>query len=388
MGRAGKIRVGLLATFSCGNSISDIFLAVAWSAGHACAPRQTTPPSGNNLTHATYPLVLALAIVGALVTFGLHVPGAYISIRDDEVFDLTRMMLFARISYSLVTCLPLIFLQFFLIANVGMPLNFFIIKYSMSVLSIFVSAWPLLRDVLDRYGLLWGPMREHPRGSVAVLWALFGALLPLFMALVMPMTYPSGFEMQHMTLLATKLQPGACVMPEPLGQNWTIFQSATVLPYQIEHSPTHNGGSADSASARASPFTYRLPFTTLSLAPVLADIRSFAVQQGYLWSTRHATPNQGSLFGQFKIQFLRSDGTSFDLEISSPVPYFVNSFQGTRSVLEDTYMEERLCLDTNPTATGSARVRACFLADCNPSFPWLQFGVRVKGHGLVCEPGI
>jgi hypothetical protein len=53
----------------------------------------------------------------------------------------------------------------FMVGNVGMPHNFFIIKFSMTILSLLLHGWTMLRMILDRYGLLWGPLREHKRGG-------------------------------------------------------------------------------------------------------------------------------------------------------------------------------------------------------------------------------
>ena len=223
MGRAGRVRVGLLAAYAVGNNIADLCLAVSWSAHYACAPRQATPRSGNMFTHSLQPPALAFAIVGALSTYLIMLPATYRAIRDDEVYEVQPPLLASRLAYTFLTDLPLLALQCYFISLVGLTPNFYLVKLSMTFLSLFVSGWSLLRDVLDRYGFLWGPMREHPRFTVFLYWAVFGIALPLFLALVFPTQYPAGFVMSDITLLARKVPAESCVFPNETAANWTVY---------------------------------------------------------------------------------------------------------------------------------------------------------------------
>jgi hypothetical protein len=60
--------------------------------------------------------------------------------------------------------------------------------------------------------------------------------------------------------------------------------------------------------------------------------------------------------------------------------------QGTIKVTQHPiFWTNELCIDTSPPFA----VRACSLATrCNDNFPFIQFGVEIKGKGLICDPGL
>ena len=229
MGREGKLRVFGVAAFSFGNAIADLLLATAWRHGGACAPRQKAPPDGQLFTYGLAMPSLVFAILGAILTFFFHGIGAYRAIRDDEVYDVVGVIYWSRFVLTFVTDIPLFLMQLFMIGSVGMPHNFFLIKFSMTVFSLLLHGWTLLRMKLDRYGLLWGPMREHKRFTIVLAWLGVGAVLPLIWAFLSPKALPAGYELYHFNLYARKFplnsaDGAACTYSYPAVANWTIYQ--------------------------------------------------------------------------------------------------------------------------------------------------------------------
>ena len=227
MGRSGKLRVFGTVAFSFGNAIADLLLATSWRHGGACAPRQDLPPDGQLFTYLLAVPSVVFAALGAVATFGGHGLGAYRAIRDDEVYDIGPLIYWSRFAVTFTTDIPLFFMQLYMIGSVGMPLNFYIIKFSMTVFSLLLHGWTLLRMVLDRYGLLWGPMREHKRATIGLAWLGVGVALPLVWALLSPKALPAGYDLYHLTLYARKYAvegPTPCVFSEPVTANWTMYQ--------------------------------------------------------------------------------------------------------------------------------------------------------------------
>lgn len=338
-------------------------------------------------TRPIYAPALAFAIIGALSVFFVQIPATYAAIRDDEVYDLTRPLLLSRLTYTFLTDLPLLALQGFFISEVGLPPNFYIVKLSMTILSLFVSGWSLLRPVLDRYALLWGPMREHPRLTVLVLWGVFGVGVPLLLALGIPTTYPTGVELSEVYLLARKYSPPGtpCTFPEPTTANWTVWVAdSRTPPLEIENSPSLPSGAPDTSRADVSPFGYKSVFTTSPLFPADGDITVFSVQEGLLWATRGVGDKyRSSVYGRWRMQFLLQNGFDIMMDVLNPSPYANNSVLDTNKEFTSEFWEEQLCLHTRFPAV----VQPCSQATCDPTKPWIQYGITMTGVGLACQSG-
>lgn len=230
MGRAGKVRVGLLAAYAVANSLADVILVASWGPGHACAPRQVLPPASRLYTRAIYTPGLAFAILGILSSLLVHAPAAYRAVRDDEVYDLTRGILISRLFNTFIADIPLLAIQLIFLSSVGLPPGLYLIKLSMTMLSLLVSGWPLLRGVLDKYGFVWGPMREHPRGTILLMWLVLGVGIPLILTLLFPASFPVGFELTHLSLIARKYSPSnlPCNFTGQNTSAWTLYQVRVV----------------------------------------------------------------------------------------------------------------------------------------------------------------
>jgi hypothetical protein len=101
-------RIGLPAT--------DRAARANTSAVHVCV--QNLPPDGQLFTSGLAIPSLVFACAGAVAMLLFHNLGTYRAIRDDEVFEVGRMLKWSRISYTFTTDIPLFLMQLY-VTSVG-----------------------------------------------------------------------------------------------------------------------------------------------------------------------------------------------------------------------------------------------------------------------------